>query len=128
MKLRVRGDSLRFRLTQGEVSSLLAKKKVSESIHFSSSGEDVLIYSLQILERASEVRARFVNGEIVVDLPMILVESWAATNQVGIEYAQPTSEGRQLRIVVEKDFRCLLPRPEEDESDNFPNPEKSSVR
>jgi len=124
----MRGDSLRFRLTQGAVSSLLAKKKVSESIHFSSSGEGALIYSLQMLERASEVRARFVDGEIVVDLPMILVESWAATDQVGIEYAQSRSEGRQLRIVVEKDFRCLLPGPEEDESDNFPNPEKSSVR
>lgn len=127
MKLRIRGDSLRFRLTQGEVSSLLSKKRVSESVHFPALRESVLIYSLQPLERASEMSARFENGEIVVDLPMTLVQPWATTDQTGIEYAQPGREGRQLRIVVEKDFRCLQPRPEEDERDNFPNPEKTSV-
>lgn len=127
MKLRIRGNSLRFRLTQGEVSSLLAKNKVSESVRFSSSEENKLDYSLQVFERAAEPRARFENREILVELPMTVVESWATTDQVGIEYAQPTGDGKRLLIIVEKDFRCLQPRPEEDESDNFPNPEKSSV-
>lgn len=127
MKLRIRGDSLRFRLSQGEVSRLLAKEKVSESVHFSSSAAGLLTYSLEACEHATEVSACFENGEVLVNLPMLLVRSWANTNQVGIEHMQPTGEGRGLRLVIEKDFHCLQPRPEEDESDNFPHPEQTAV-
>ena len=123
MKLRIHGDSLRFRLTQGEVSRLFAGDSVSESVHFSSAAGGMLSYSLQTGGSASQITARFSDGELRVDLPIALVGSWANTDQVGIEYAQPTGGGRKLRIVVEKDFRCLQPRPEEDERDNFPHPE-----
>ena len=123
MKLRIRGDSLRLRLTQGEVSRLLAKDRVSESVHFSSSTADLLTYSLKACEHATQVSAHFGNGEILVNLPTLLVESWANTNQVGIEYTQPLGEGRGLQIVIEKDFLCLQPRPGEDQSDNFPHPQ-----
>lgn len=128
MKLRIRGDSLRFRVTQGEASRLLAKEQVSESVHFpSSSNTGILTYSLRACENAMQVTADFGNGEILVDLPMTLVEPWARTDQVGMESTQPTNEGRGLHIVIEKDFRCLQPRPEEDESDNFPNPEETNA-
>jgi len=127
MKLRIRGNSLRFRLTQGEVSKLLAKDRVSESVHFSSSTADLLTYSLEACEHATQVSAHFGNGEILVDVPTLLVESWANTNQVGIEYIQPLGEGRELQIVIEKDFLCLQPRPGEDQSDNFPHPQGTVI-
>lgn len=127
MKLRIRGDSLRFRLTQGEVSRLIAREKISESVHFSASTEDLLTYSLEAREHAAQVSARFRSREILINLPAVLVESWANTDQVGIESMQPTGEGRGLRIVIEKDFQCLQPRPEEDESDNFSHPQQTSV-
>lgn len=127
MKLRMRGDSLRFRVTQGEASRLLGKERVSESVHFPSSTMSSLTYSLRACDDATQVTARFRNGEILVDLPMALVEPWARTDQVGIESTQPANEGRGLRIVVEKDFRCLQPRAEEDESDNYPNPDETPV-
>ncbi len=127
MKLRIRGDSLRFRLTQGEVSRLLAREKISESVHFSPSTVDLLTYSLEACEHAMQVSACFENGEVLVNLPTLLAESWGNSNQVGIEHTQPASEGRGLRIVIEKDFHCLQPRPEEDESDNFPHPQQTAV-
>ncbi len=123
MKLRIRGNSLRFRLTQGEVARLLVKERVSESVHFSSSTADLLTYSLEACEHAPHVSAHFVNGEILVDVPLLLVESWANTDQVGIECTQLLGEGRGLHIVIEKDFLCLQPRPGEDQSDNFPHPQ-----
>ncbi|MFZ0662641.1 MAG: hypothetical protein WAM66_08120 [Acidobacteriaceae bacterium] len=126
MKLRTRGDSLRFRLTRGEVSRLLAGDRVSESVHFSPAAGSVLKYSLQSSQDAAQMAASFGNGELHVDLPAALVGSWANTDQVGMEYAQPAGEGRKLQVVVEKDFRCLQPRPEEDEHDNFPNPESTA--
>lgn len=123
MKLRIRGDSLRFRLTQGEVSRLHAGHKVSESVHFSDDADSTLIYSLQPTTHAGQLSAHFANREICIDIPSEMVKLWATSNQVGIESTQPSSAGKLLRIIAEKDFRCLQPRPEEDEQDNFPHPE-----
>lgn len=123
MKLRIRGNSLRFRLTQGEVARLLAGDRVSESVHFSGADGDTLTYSLQSSESAAQVRAYFAGREVCVDLPDAAVGRWAGGADVGIESTQPIGDGKRLYIVVEKDFRCLQPRPEEDEHDNFPHPE-----
>lgn len=127
MKLRIRGDSIRFRLTQGEVSRLLTEGCVRESVHFSSSTADLLTYLVEASKSAAQVSARFESGKVLVSVPALLAESWAKTDQVGIEHTQHTGDGRELRIVIEKDFRCLQPRSEEDESDNFPHPEETAV-
>ncbi len=126
MKLRTRGDSLRFRLTQGEVSQLVSGSKVSETVRFSSAAGDALMYSLEAHQQIAQPAAHFSGSEIRVDLPFAAVESWATTDQVGIESAQSIGGEKRLRIIVEKDFRCLQPRPGEDERDNYPHPESVS--
>jgi hypothetical protein len=83
----------------------------------------ILSYTVRARRDAAQIKAHFQGGEILVDLPMALVGPWANTDQIGIEYVQPISEKENLRIVIEKDFRCLQPRSEEDESDNFPHPQ-----
>jgi len=40
---------------------------------------------------------------------------------------QPQAVG-DLRIIVEKDFACLAPRSDEDESDNFAHPKDRSPK
>ena len=122
MKLRIRGDSLRFRLTRGEASKLADRVKVSESVHFSSSSKDILTYSVEASDSITQLAALIENGNILVMVPASLVHSWIDTDQVGIEDTQPISADRKLRILIEKDFRCLERRPEEDETDNFPHP------
>lgn len=124
MKLRIRGNSLRLRLTQGEVSRLMADGRISESVHFSpvlTGG--ALTYSLETCDNVTTVSASYRKGEVLIILPARKAAEWANSGQVGIEQTQPILEGTDLQIVVEKDFRCLQPRTEEDESDNFPNPE-----
>lgn len=125
MKLRIRGNSLRFRLTQGEVARLLAEGKISESVHFSSSLEDRLTYLLETSKDAPKVFASLRGAEVHIRIPAAEAAEWASTAQVGIEQTQFIGTETGLRIVIEKDFRCLQPRLEEDESDNFPNPETS---
>jgi hypothetical protein len=126
MKLRIRGNSIRLRLSQGEVTGLLAEWAIRESVHFSGSPTNCMAYSLQLSPNASEASASFAQGELVVTLPVALAVQWAISDQTGIEHKQPAGDGMELRIVVEKDFRCLQPRPEEDEVDNFPNPDSTS--
>lgn len=77
MKLRMRRSSLPFRLTQGAVLRLLIEGKVSVSVQFSSSIADVLSYSLEACEHATQVSARFEFGQILVTLPVLLIESYA---------------------------------------------------
>ncbi len=125
MKLRIRGNSLRFRLTQGEVVRLIAEGRISESVHFSPGLEDKLTYSLETCTNTSEVSASLRGKEVNITIPAIEASQWANTARVGIEQNQIVGMGVDLRIVIEKDFRCLQPRLEEDESDNFPNPQTS---
>ncbi|MGH9586546.1 MAG: DUF7009 family protein [Acidobacteriaceae bacterium] len=126
MKLRIRGDSLRFRLSQGEVSSLQSGDSVRDSIHFSDDANDALTYSLQGSDGVAQPIARFTGREIQVHLPHSAVDRWATSDEVGIEFSQPVNQAKRLRLIIEKDFRCLQPRPEEDEADNFPHPERAA--
>lgn len=126
MKLRIRGDSLRFRLSQGEVSRLRDGNSVSDSVHFSALDDDTLTYSLQASDRIAQPTIRFTGREIQAHLPQSAVDRWAGSDEVGIESSQPISEAKHLRLIIEKDFRCLKPRSEEDEHDNFPHPESAA--
>ena len=122
MKLRLRGDSLRLRLTRGEVQQLAQSGSVEERVHITPSG--VLVYRLK---RVTTLGASFVNGEVEIQVPESMAREWCASELVTLEHEQPHGEVR-LRIVVEKDYACLAPREDEDESDNFRHPMDRSKR
>jgi hypothetical protein len=125
MKLRVRGDSLRLRLTRSEVAALARDGLVEESIAFGPGRR--LVYAIRSApDGAPPVAATLDGTRIEVTLPAADVRRWAETDLVGIEGVQDAGEQRTLRVVVEKDFACLKPRPHEDDADAFPNPNVSS--
>ncbi|MFN6962924.1 MAG: DUF7009 family protein [Pyrinomonadaceae bacterium] len=114
MKLRIRGNSIRLRLSQGEVERFAADGVVEDSTQF---GESSLRYALEASDAAGEIFAGFTNGRICVTVPRKTALEWAAGDAVGIG-----SNDAVPRVLVEKDFVCLSPRQGEDESDMFPNP------
>ncbi|KIG12893.1 hypothetical protein DB30_00914 [Enhygromyxa salina] len=117
MKLRIRGDSLRLRLTRGEVQQLRATGRVSATTDF---GARTLEYALATAE-VDAAQARFEGDCIEVTLPRTTANAWADTEQVGIE-----AEQGALRLLIEKDFQCLAPRAGEEDSDTFPHPNADS--
>ena len=132
MKLRMRGDSIRLRLTQGEVTALVETGLVEERVTFGPSVS--LTYAIATDSKSSKVEAILENGtttaRVVVRAPAQLVHAWAKDpKEVGFEAAQDVGttkeEGKTLRILVEKDFACLVERPHEDNADAFPNPNTS---
>jgi hypothetical protein len=123
MKLRIKGDSLRLRLTQGEVNELEAHGVVADCVRFG--GSNSLLYRLTRDRHAQAITASYVDGVIDVRLPEQAALSWCRSNEVTLSGSQPAATDAELRIVVEKDFACLTAREGEDESDNFPNPNKS---
>ena len=118
MKLRVKGNSLRLRLTQSEITQLAQDGQVSEQLSF---GINVLTYTLLTSEK-DHIHAVYSDNAIQVHIPTSTANDLANTDQVGIETYQDLPDGQQLYILIEKDFKCLIDRPHEDESDNFPNP------
>jgi hypothetical protein len=117
MKLRIRGDTLRLRLTQGEIRRLRETGSVVDTIHF---GTGELHYELRSADVPAPV-ARFDGNKIEVSLPRARANAWADGDEVGIAAEQPLEHGT-LSLLIEKDFRCLAPRAGEDDGDAFPNP------
>ena len=117
VKLRIRGDSLRLRLTRGEVRQLRETGSVVETIHF---GVGELQYELRSADVATPV-ASFDGSRIAVSLPREQANAWADGDEVGIA-AEQALAGGQLSLLIEKDFRCLAPRGGEDDGDAFPHP------
>ena len=117
MKLRIRGDSLRLRLSQAELVHLRETGEVCDRIHFGARSLDYALVSADV----DAPRASFEADRIAVALPRAIANEWAHGDGVGIEAEQTLPTGT-LRLLIEKDFRCLAPRPGEDDSDGFPNP------
>lgn len=116
MKLRIKGNSIRLRLTKTEVEAFRKEGRIVESINFGGQAEPKLFY---VLEKGStpHLQASFDDGKITVSVPDDVAGQWVESEQVGF-----TGIDGSLQILVEKDFACLNPRAGEDESDNFPHP------
>lgn len=119
MKLRVRGNSLRLRVSQRELERITQHGVAEDAVHFAPG--TALRYRLEAVPDG-ELCAEFADGEVRVRVPRAQIERWAAPDQVSIDGEQAVGGGEHLRILIEKDFSCLAPREGEDDSDLFPNP------
>ena len=126
MKLRIKGDSLRLRVTPSEMSRLLQSGRIEETIHFGLENDAKLTYALMIVPaQAGGVALRHLPHQIAVAIPAALAHAWADGEQVGI-YGAVDTEAGQLEIAVEKDFACLDKSGVENE-DTYPNPNEGAV-
>jgi hypothetical protein len=125
MKLRIRGNTLRLRLSRTEVDELAERGEVHDGITFGAAATERLGYSLVTSDETTAAFARLSSTGITVTLPRALAREWASSDTVGLDAQQPIGAGEALKILVEKDFECLKPREGEDDTDAFPNPDKS---
>ena len=116
MKLRIKGNTLRIRLSQSEVELLGNLDELKDETNF---GESTLGYIIRPVENGPLVN--FDDNNIVIGLAGTSVTEWARGDEVSIEFTKETSTG-DLQVLIEKDFQCLHKRPGEDESDLFRNP------
>ncbi|MDE2261953.1 MAG: hypothetical protein KGL45_05485 [Gammaproteobacteria bacterium] len=120
MKLRIKGDSLRLRLSQGEMRTLAERGAVEDKVSFP--GGEALRYRLRLDNNSVDISAAYGSNLIEISVPRALAERWHGTDLVTLTANQPFGGG-ELRLVLEKDWACLAPREGEDESDNFPHPQ-----
>ena len=127
MKLRLRGTSVRVRLTRGEVARLDVEGRVEEATEFGPGPEGRLVYSLTSSAEARGLRACFAEGRIHLTVPADEAGRWAASDEVSLEAEQQLGDGRSLRILVEKDFACLTKRAGEEDADTYPHPQEGML-
>jgi hypothetical protein len=121
MKLRIKGNSLRLRVSRSEVAKVFKGERVAETIQFASDAAARLTYTLEREPSVTMPTVRYAAAEITVLIPADQALNWCLTDQVGI--VQNFSLGSQgsLELIVEKDFACL-DRSDEANQDTFPNP------
>lgn len=120
MKIRIKGNSLRIRVSRKEVSKLAEEAYLEEQTCF---GENKLIYALQSDDKKEELSAQFSGNKIVMSVPATFVKEWPINTVVGLDANMPLKDNEQLYLLLEKDFICL-DTTTEDQSDNYENPSK----
>ncbi len=118
MKIRIKGNSIRFRLSKSEVDAFGASGYCESSTQFT---DNTFTYSLVAVHDQTELKASFDAKGIQVLMPQHWADEWVATQRVGFESQMPLDSEKSLQILIEKDFQCLDDRGE-DESDMYPNP------
>ncbi|WP_025762181.1 DUF7009 family protein [Dyadobacter tibetensis] len=118
MKLRILNDSLRIRLSKSEVTTLARSGVVESQTEFVGG---ILYYSLEIQEQHGELEATFSGNRIKVLVPKAFAETWPENDVVGMSSKQQIRPDGTLKLLLEKDFKCL-DNTTEDQSDHYENP------
>lgn len=122
MKLRIRGNSVRVRVSRSELDQLATQGAAEDAAQFAPGA--VLRYRLEAV-RDGALRAEFADNVVRISIPRAQVERWLDPAEVSIRGEQAAGPDAALKILVEKDYECLAPRTDEDDSDLFANPQKA---
>ncbi|NNC85787.1 MAG: hypothetical protein HKO56_06310 [Bacteroidia bacterium] len=118
MKIRILDNSIRLRFSQTELTQLQTIGAIRKEVHFD--GGTQFTYSLNTSDSDKELSADFTNNEMRVFISESKVKELVQTDLVGVE-----NNDSGLKLLVEKDFKCLTER-KEDETELFENPLKNN--
>lgn len=120
MKIRIKGNSIRIRLSRTEVDTLGKEGYLEELTEFG--GNVAFRYALHSREGISSLAAGFADATMSMYVPADMVAEWVSTEKVGYSHNMDIGDGKQLFLLLEKDFKCIDSSVEEDQSDNYDNP------
>jgi len=114
MKLRINKQSIRLRLSQHDVELLRANNTISESLICGMKEENLFIYKLLLVaEGFSEVKVT--QNKINIIISKNEIKDWLINDElVSFERSIDTS-ATPLSVLIERDFKCLTPRSENEE-------------
>jgi hypothetical protein len=124
MKLRIKGNSLRLRVSPSEMTLLLQTGRIEDAIHFGPGEGARLVYALEHRPELPGMAVQYEPNEITVAVSSQDAKRWAAGQDVGLYGEISTSRGA-VELAVEKDFACL--DNDAENADTFPNPKQGTV-
>lgn len=118
MKIRIKGNTIRYRLTKTEVAALSESGLLEEKTEFIN---NTLVYAIRQTKNM-DLCADFTQNVITLYIPQTILQHWAASEETGIDSCMPLPNGDSLYLLLEKDFKCIDAGVDEDQSDYFENP------
>jgi len=121
MKIRIKDNSIRFRLSATDLKTLRKKGKVESKCAFGTS--QVFKYSVVSNKKGNSefLCVDLKKNHIKIELAASDVKDWIKSDLEGFDAEMDNGTKDGLYVLIEKDWKCLKPR-DEDESDLFPNP------
>jgi hypothetical protein len=116
MKIRIKGNSIRYRLSKPEVAKFCSEGYIRETVTMPGGEFTYAVQSSDDLELSAFYR----DHTITLLVPQTLTQNWELDNRVGFNATVPLSGGDSFQLFLEKDFKCLDGR--EEETDNYENP------
>ena len=121
MKIRIKGASIRLRLSRSEVFQLVHEGRLEETTPFAFKD---FCYVLQKTYTGDTLSANYEGNVMTMYVPQQLIQDWDTNMLVTIDANMSLPAGGSLYLLLEKDFQCL-DKTDEDQSDNFINPNKT---
>jgi hypothetical protein len=104
MKLRLKNNFVRLRLTHDEIVAFGRFGRVEETIEFGVEPNQRLVYRLESGTEFPALRAIFSGYCITIFVPQTQAAEWAnAASRIGLEGEQEIGSGKTLRLLIEKD-------------------------
>ncbi len=121
MKIRIKDNSIRFRLSATDLKMLKKKGKVVCKCTFGTS--QIFKYSVVSKKKGNSefLCVDLKKNHIKIELAASDVKDWIKSDLEGFDAEMDNGTKDGLYVLIEKDWQCLKPR-DEDESDLFPNP------
>ena len=120
MKLRIKGNSLRLRISPSDMTRLIQSGRVEETIYFGAGDDARLTYALEHSPQTATTTLRYAPQEVTVVVASREAYQWAESHNVGLYGGTNTTHG-PLELSVEKDYACL-DKNDAANADTFPNP------
>ena len=118
MKLRIKSNSLRYRLTRTDVDILAKEGYLEDQINFPG---NPLLFAIQLTDGEALISS-YIHNKITISMSHNMIAELNETDRVGFA----DTDG-QVHLLIEKDFVCL-DEVAEDQSDNYPNPLAQKVK
>ncbi len=120
MKLRVRANSIRVRLTQSEVAAFREGVVVEESVALAPSRFSYAISHAAVPRVSARLAVGSGGARLAIEVPTAIATDFCDTDRVGFD-----AQDGDVKVLVEKDWQCLAPR-DEDSEDAYPHPRKKT--
>lgn len=114
MKLRIHADSIRLRLKQSEVKSLVEGGEVLERCP---TMPVAITYALRSVAAAEAISAECDGTRLTLNVPSGWLAGWDTDARVGFE-----GQAGPIRLLIEKDWKCANPADPKDNEDCYENP------
>src|ERR1700761_4470900 len=115
MKLRIKGNSLRLRVSRSELQQFVQGQRIQKTIYFGQEPGARLTYTLESNATIRDTTAQYCLHEVTIQIPSAVARSWATGDSISVSGRKDLGPAGTLEILVEKDLACLDRSDEENE-------------